>query len=134
VHLNTKVAKASKDLVGARDEVLTRVEEERAVGCEEGGQEPFKGIAEFERKKVFTFQVKTEEHASGMPRHARPELSAGLKESFVDIPARKLMFVLSLFCCIDASCEVWKERNQPQSEGKLPELSVAGVLVRKYSC
>jgi hypothetical protein len=37
-------------------------------------------IAEFERKKI-KCQVKTEEHAGGVPRHARNERSAGLKET-----------------------------------------------------
>jgi hypothetical protein len=40
-------------------------------------------IAEFERKKI-TWQIKTEEHAGGMPRHAKHECIAvsiaGLKE------------------------------------------------------
>jgi hypothetical protein len=35
--LKTKLAKVSKDLVGARDEVITRVEEKRAIAREEGG-------------------------------------------------------------------------------------------------
>jgi hypothetical protein len=36
-------------------------------------------FVEFE--KYFTCQFKTEEHAGGMPRHARQELSSGLKET-----------------------------------------------------
>jgi hypothetical protein len=39
VHLKTKLAKVSKDVVGARDEVITRVEEKRAIAREEGGPE-----------------------------------------------------------------------------------------------
>jgi hypothetical protein len=35
VHLKTKLAKVSKDLVGARDEAITRVEEKSAVVREE---------------------------------------------------------------------------------------------------
>jgi hypothetical protein len=35
-------------------------------------------VAEFEREKSFTGQVKTEEHAGGMPRHARHEWSVGV--------------------------------------------------------
>ena len=39
VHLKTKLAKVSKDVVGARNEVITRVEEKSAVVREEGGPE-----------------------------------------------------------------------------------------------
>ena len=39
VHLEAKLAKVSKDVVGARDEVVTRIEEERAVVRKEGGPE-----------------------------------------------------------------------------------------------
>ena len=35
VHLKTKLAKVSKDLVGARDEAITRVEEKSAVARED---------------------------------------------------------------------------------------------------
>jgi hypothetical protein len=37
VHFKTKLAKLRKDVVGARDEVITRVEEERKIFREEGG-------------------------------------------------------------------------------------------------
>ena len=37
VHLKTKLAKVSKDVVEARDEAITRVEEKRAVISKEGG-------------------------------------------------------------------------------------------------
>ena len=39
VHLEAKLEKVSKDVVGARDEVFTRIEEERAVVRKEGGPE-----------------------------------------------------------------------------------------------
>jgi hypothetical protein len=39
VHLKTKLSKVRKDVVGARDEVITRVEEEYTVAREEGGPE-----------------------------------------------------------------------------------------------
>jgi hypothetical protein len=39
VQLKTKLAKVSKDLVGARDEAITQVEEKRAIVREEGDPE-----------------------------------------------------------------------------------------------
>ena len=39
VHIKTKLAKVSKDVVEARNEVITRVEEKRAIVREEGGPE-----------------------------------------------------------------------------------------------
>jgi hypothetical protein len=39
LHLKTKISKVSKDVVGARDEVITRVEEKSAIAREEGGPE-----------------------------------------------------------------------------------------------
>jgi hypothetical protein len=39
------------------------------------------------KKKIFTCRIKTEEHATGMTRHARLDTARGLKKSSREIPA-----------------------------------------------
>ena len=71
MHLKAKFAKVSKNLVGARDEVSTRVEEERAVVRKEIGPE-LKG-----RGVPFAGRVFAHGYAAFAGHELRPRHAAG---------------------------------------------------------